>query len=216
MVPRRLPLAVALTASAALLLTACGSGDDKNGDKAAGAGKQGGNTASPNSSATKNASAGLPDFELPDDIKVDIEPSTTGDKAKDQILREQAEGLLARQRIFVDLDPTSGYLTRYYNGEARAFYVSEIKKAKADGRTITGTYRYYDRKVTQKSDDRAVVTYCEDQSKAFAKDIKTEKIKRTEPSPEDYTLITAVLRKTDHGTWLVQSFRGEESATECR
>lgn len=215
MIRRRLPITVALAASAALLMTACGSGDDKNSDKIAGADEQS-DTASPSPSPTRGASSKLPDFKLPADIKVDIEPNTTSDKAKNQILREQAEGLLARQRIFVDLDPESGYLTRYYDGEARAFYIAEIKRAKADGRTITGTYRYYDRKVTQNIDDRAIVTYCEDQSKAFAKDIKTGKIKRTEPSPEDYTLITAVLRKTEHGTWLVQSFNSKNSATECR
>ena len=39
---RSLPVAAALTATAALLLTACGSGDDKSGDndKIAGAGQE--------------------------------------------------------------------------------------------------------------------------------------------------------------------------------
>ncbi|MFE0175285.1 hypothetical protein ACFWZ2_23490 [Streptomyces sp. NPDC059002] len=211
---RTMPTVAALAAASALILTACSSGSESS-DKIEGAG---GDTStaskSPTTSPTKPAK--LPDFGLPDDVTVDIESGATGDKAKDRILQEQAEGLMARQRIYVDLDPNSRYLTRYYDGEARAYYVAEIKKAKAEGRTITGHYRYYDRKIVDSNDDRAIVTYCEDRSKAYAKDIKSGKTRKTEPSPEDFIKNTATLRKTEYGTWLVQSFRGKTSAKECQ
>ncbi|MGW7275479.1 hypothetical protein ACWGH5_33770 [Streptomyces sp. NPDC054864] len=209
-----LPVSAAVTAAAALLLAGCGSGSDPD-DKIEGAGREeSASTSSPTASATPPAK--VSDFGLPDDIKVEIEPNQTGDKAKDQILKEQAEGLMARQRLYVDLDPNSRYLTRYYADEAREFYVGEIKKSKSEGRTITGTYRYYDRKVEQNTDDRAIVTYCEDRSKAFAKDIKSGKALKVKPSPEDFIRNTATLRKTEHNTWLVQSFRGETAAKECQ
>ncbi|MCF3123808.1 hypothetical protein IPZ68_29480 [Streptomyces arenae] len=211
---RTMPTVAALAATTALLLTACGSSSDSS-DEIKGADQD--TKSSPKSpKVSPTSSAKVSDFGLPADVKVDIESATTGDKTKDQILKEQAEGLMARQRIYVDLDPDSRYLTRYYDGEARAFYVSEIKKAKAEGRTITGLYRYYDRKVEENTDDRAIVTYCEDRSKAFAKDIKSGKTRKTEPSPEDFIKNTATFRKTEHGTWLMQSFRGETSAQECR
>ncbi|MEU7584375.1 hypothetical protein AB0B50_43110 [Streptomyces sp. NPDC041068] len=211
---RTMPIVAALAATTALLLTACSSSSDSS-DKIKGA-DQNTSSSSKSPKASPTSSAKVSDFGLPDDVKVEIESVTTGDKTKDQILKEQAEGLMARQRIYVDLDPNSRYLTRYYDGEARAFYASEVKRAKAEGRTITGLYRYYDRKVEENTDDRAIVTYCEDRSKAFAKDIKSGKARKTKPSPEDFIKNTATLRKTEHGTWLVQSFRGETSAQECQ
>ncbi|MEV7195322.1 hypothetical protein AB0N81_26480 [Streptomyces sp. NPDC093510] len=211
---RTLPVTAALAATAALFLTGCSS-DSEPDDKIKGA-DQGKSSHSSSSKPSPSASAEVADFGLPDDIKVEIESNKTGDKAKDQILKEQAEGLMARQRLFVDLDPNSRYLTRYYADEARDFYVSEIKKAKSEGRTITGTYRYYDRKIEKSTDDLAIVSYCEDRSKAYAKDIKSGKTRKTEPTPEDFIRNTATLRKTQHDTWLVQSFRGKTSAQECR
>ncbi|MEV8016830.1 hypothetical protein AB0O76_10875 [Streptomyces sp. NPDC086554] len=211
---RTMPVTTALAAAAALLLTGCSS-DSGPDDKIEGAGQEE-SSSPPSPKASPTASAKVSDFDLPDDIKVEIESDETGNKAKDQILKEQAEGLMARQRLYVDLDPNSPYLTRYYADEAREFYVAEIKKSKSAGRTITGTYRYYDRKVEQNTDDRAIVTYCEDRSKAFAKDIKSGKTLKVEPSPEDFIRNTATLRKTEHNTWLVQSFRGETSAKECQ
>ncbi|MEU6995605.1 hypothetical protein ABZ953_33735 [Streptomyces sp. NPDC046465] len=211
---RTLPVATALAATAALLLTGCGSDSDPD-DKIKGA-EQGESADAPNPKATPTAPAKVADFGLPKDIKVEIESNETGDKAKDQILKEQAEGFMARQRLYVDLDPNSRYLTRYYAGEARAFYSAEIKKAKSEGRTITGTYRYYDRKVTKNTDDLAIVTYCEDRSKAYAKDIKSGKPRKTKSSPEDFIFNTATLGKTEHNTWLVQSFRGEAGTGACR
>jgi hypothetical protein len=208
-----MPVATVL-AAAALLLTSCSSDSDP-GDKIKGA-EQEASSGSPSPKPSPSFSVKVADFGLPDDIKVEIESNTTGDKAKDQILKEQAEAIMARQRLYVDLDPNSRYLTRYYAGEARDFYVADIKKSKSAGRTITGTYRYYDRKVEQNTDDRAIVTYCEDRSKAFAKDIKSGEIQKTEPSPEDFIRNTATLRKTEHNTWLVQAFRGETSAKECQ
>ncbi|WP_409236982.1 hypothetical protein [Streptomyces sp. PA5.6] len=211
---RTMPATAALAAAVALVLTGCSS-DSEPDDRIKGAG-QGEDASSPSAKATPTAPAKVADFGLPDDIDVEIESNTTGDKAKDQILKEQAESLMARQRLYVDLDTNSRYLTRYYGGEAREFYVADVKKAKSEGRTITGTYRYYDRKVTKNTDDLAIVTYCEDRSKAYAKDVTSGKTRKTKPSPEDFIFNTATLRKTEHDTWLVQSFRGEGGAAACR
>ncbi|ATL29674.1 hypothetical protein KY5_4656c [Streptomyces formicae] len=209
-----MPTIAVLAATTALVLTGCSSNSDAS-DKIEGAG--GDANASPKSpEKSSTAPAELPDFGLPADVKVEIASDTTGDKAKDRILKEQAESLMARQRIFLDLDPKSRYLTRYYADEALAFYVSEIKKAKADNRTITGLYRYYDRKVETHTGDIAVVSYCEDRSKAYAKDITSGKTRKTEPSPSDFIKNTATLAKTGNGTWVVQSFRGKTSAKECQ
>lgn len=214
--PQRTLTTLATLLAATLTLTACGNdSSDSNDDKIAGAEDKPDSTKKDESSPSPS-STGLPDFNLPDDIKVDISEDKTGNATKDKILQEHAESLLARQRIFIDLDPNSRYLTRYYTEDAQTYYVDEIKKAKKNGVTITGEYRYHTRKIESQTDDRAVITFCEDKSKAFAKDIKTDKIKNSKPGPLDHLFTTAVMRKTEHNTWIVTTFEGKTGVEKCQ
>ncbi|MFE0104773.1 hypothetical protein [Streptomyces sp. NPDC059009] len=211
---RTTPIATAIVAATTLLLTACGGGSDSD-DDIKGADKD--KSSSPTSSVpSPTASTKVRDFGLPDDIKVDIAAAKTGDKGKDEILAGQAEVLMARQRLFVDLDPHSKYLNVYFTGQAKKFYAQQVKDSKKRGKTIAGTYRYYDRKVTQHTSDLAYVSYCEDQTKAFPKDIKTKKVESTTPSSKDYTLYNVVMRKSPGGVWQLQSLGGQSSARECQ
>ncbi|MFF1377064.1 hypothetical protein [Streptomyces sp. NPDC058308] len=198
----------------ALSLTACGSDSDAN-EPIKGA-EQGDAGSTPSPKASQSSSAKVADFDLPSDIKVHITPDKTGDKAKDAILRAQAEVLMARQRVFVDLDPKSTFLSTYFTGKAEAFYTQQLQQAKKRGKTISGTYRYYDRKVTQHTSDLAYVSYCEDQTKAFPKDVKTKKVESTTPTPNDYTRYDTVLRKATGGVWQLQNLSARPDAKECQ
>ncbi|MEU1334551.1 hypothetical protein [Streptomyces sp. NPDC005865] len=209
-----LPVATALAAAAALFLTACG-GDSEPDGTATGAGQEE-TGASARAQADSTAPTETADFGLPQDIKVEIESDTAGDKAKDRILKKQAENLMARQRIFVDLDPKSPFLTMYFTGKAKSFYTQQLQQARKRGKTISGTYRYYDRKVTQHTSDLAYVSYCEDQTKAFPKDIKTKKVESTTPTPNDYTRYDTILRKAPGGVWQLQELSGRPDAKECQ
>jgi hypothetical protein len=84
---RPLPVPAALAATAALLLTACGSGDadSKANDKIAGAGGTD-DTASPN--ATASDSAQRPKITLPSDVTNVFEGWKTGDVMKDAVLTD--------------------------------------------------------------------------------------------------------------------------------
>ncbi|MEW2520131.1 hypothetical protein [Actinacidiphila alni] len=212
--------ALTLAVTAALTLTACGGSDDSGSDRITDG------TVSPSArattpSATGPAASSAPtaspvDFHLPSDIKVLIDADTTGDAAKDAVLHAQADTLTARQKLYVDLDPGSAVLKAYFSGQARAFYAEQIATRKKEGHTVTGTYRYYDRKVTAVTSDTAVVSYCEDQSKAYSKDVKTGTVLRTTPSPDDYRLYTATLLKNAGGIWQLDSFQGKADAPACQ
>ncbi|MFJ2773614.1 hypothetical protein [Streptomyces sp. NPDC087300] len=209
-----LPTAAAFAAAAALFLTGCGSGSDSD-DKIAGA-EQGESSGQESPEASPSSSAEVSDFGLPDDLKVEISPDKTGNKGKDAVLAAQADVLMARQRLFVDLDPGSRYLDVYFSGEAQAFYKAQIAAAKKRGKTISGTYRYYDRKVTRHTSDIALVSYCEDQTKAVPKDVKTKKVRPAHPTPEDYTRYETVLKKSPGGVWQLDRLSGRSNASECK
>ncbi|MFI1356778.1 hypothetical protein ACH4TV_24835 [Streptomyces sp. NPDC020898] len=93
---RSLPVAAALAATAALLLTACGSGDDKssNNDEIAGA-DAGGSTPSASPSPSTSDSIERPDITLSADAKDVFEAWKTGDTTEDAVLADAARAQTA-------------------------------------------------------------------------------------------------------------------------
>ncbi|MBV9023200.1 MAG: hypothetical protein JO362_05255 [Streptomycetaceae bacterium] len=206
--------AITFAAAAALLLTACGNSDTSTGTIK---GAQMGSPPSASPSASAGAGpAATAHFALPADIKTIIDADPTGDKNKDAVLQAQANAQLAFLQAAAAMNPQSPALSVYYAGSAKTFYVQEITQAKSQGASITGTFRYYNRRVKSYSDGASVVTYCEDQSKAFSKDAKTGVVHRTDPSPSDYSFYTAVLMKNEIGQWQVDTLNAQDGANECR
>jgi hypothetical protein len=204
--------ATAFAAAAALLLTACGNSGASSGTiKGAQMGTS--PSASPSASAGPAATA---HFDIPSDIKTIIDADSTGDKNKDAVLQAQANAQLAFLQAAAHMDPQSPALNLYYAGSAKSFYVQAITQAKSQGRSIIGTYRYYNRQVKSYSDGASVVTYCEDQTKAFAKDARTGVVHRTTPGPSDYRLYTVVLLKDAFGQWQVNTFNAQVGAGQCQ
>ncbi|MEJ1196819.1 MULTISPECIES: hypothetical protein [unclassified Streptomyces] len=82
-----MPVATAFAATAALLLTACGGGDDKSqeNDKIAGADTESSPAATSPSGAASD-SADRPEITLPQGVKDVFEKWETGDAAKDAVL----------------------------------------------------------------------------------------------------------------------------------
>jgi hypothetical protein len=207
--------AATFAAAAALLLTACGNSDASSGTiKGA---QMGTSPSTPSSSPNASeGSAATAHFAIPSDIKTVIDADPTGDKNKDAVLQAQANAQLAFLQAAADMNPQSPALSVYYAGSAKDFYVQAISQAKSQGRSITGTYRYYNRQVKSYSDGASVVTYCEDQTKAFAKDARTGVVHRTNPSPSDYRLYTVVLLKNEFGQWQVNTLNAQVGAGQCR
>lgn len=208
-----LPNLAALMAATTLTLTSCGA-ETKANDTIQGADK-GGSSPSPTTAETIQPQV---DFDLPKDVKVEIANDATGDKAKDAILTAHADILMARQKLFTDRKASDKWLTTFFTGEAKKFYASEVKRSHEEGWTITGTYRYYERKVQKHSGDLAFVQYCVDQTKAYGKDVDTGKVDKTEPSSSDYRLHEATLYKEPGGVgnWKLQSFNVTKGAAGCR
>ncbi|MFD5516104.1 hypothetical protein [Streptomyces sp. NPDC127066] len=213
---RSLPVATAFAATTALLLTACGGGDDspKANDKIAGADQGSTGSASPSASAPDNADR--PDITLPKDLSDRFENWSTGDAAKDAVLADAGRRIDATNYAIAKGDAELPALGYYYSGTALADAGDWVTSIVKDGYSITGVNRYYNAKIDLFDSASAGVVYCEDQSKAFAKDRKSGKVIKTAVTDKSYVLYTTRLEKNKKGVWQttkLTSQRGHKSCT---
>jgi hypothetical protein len=211
-----MPTAIALTATAALLLTACGGSGDDSSDKIAGAGSESSKSASPSASVSASSGTGTPSFDLPSDVKVNFERFKSSDASKQAVLRDTSYAILAWTEGKATGNGTSANIKRYWAGLHGAEVSDSIIKYGKSGKTITGTYREYQPTVSLSGKNGASVTFCEDQSKAYSKNRKTGKIDVTSPSSLDYSLWAMGLAKSSAGDWQVVSYTYTEGAKQCR
>ncbi|MFS8204857.1 hypothetical protein ACLVWQ_40065 [Streptomyces sp. CWNU-52B] len=210
------PVATALAATAALLLTACGSGDDKSSDKdkIAGADTGGGKSASPSVSPSDDIDR--PDLSLPKDVKEVFEGWKAGDETKDSVLADAGRSMTAIDRAVTDGDVKSAALSFYYEGEALVGATNWVQTFVDHNATISGVTRYYAPEVTLSGKTTAAVTLCADESKAFNKDRKTEKVDRSAPTDDSYVYYISRLELNSKKVWVtteVVSKRGSEKCT---
>ncbi|MEW2529096.1 hypothetical protein [Streptomyces sp. NPDC047071] len=206
--------AASLTAAAVLSLSACGGGDggSKNDDKIEGAGHGSGPTATPSPKAPADAIE-RPRIALPKGDALVFTPDTVGDSEKDAVLRDNANYLRAIDEAIGARDPKSKSVAFYSKDSAYLGSVDWISGFIKDGTTVTGTVRYFDRKVMFSKDGSAGLTYCADESKGYTKDVKTGKTNVTEVSKDSYVFYNDRLRKNSKGVWQTTrsiSKRGDE------
>lgn len=206
---------VALTASAALLLTSCGSDDDssKDNDKIAGAEQGGEKSSSPSEPA--EAVADRPKIELPSDVSFTFQWAKTGDKTKDAVLADREQAIKTVDMAIAEKDPAHKAMRFYHEGDAAAAAQKYIQAyVKAQART-TGAYRFYDATVTAKGAG-AALTYCEDQSKAYDKYLKKDKIDKSPATKNSYVFYAAKLRKNDAGAWVTTELNATRGSDKCQ
>jgi hypothetical protein len=202
-------------AAAALLLTACGGGgsDSKITSSPAAPTTSAPATSAP---ATTPAAADGPTFDFPSDVKVVVDPDTTGDATKDAILKDQAYGEQAIFLAIAKLDPKLPQLNKYLTGEALGDWINGVKWGQTHHTTISGTTLIYKRTVNVTSAQSAFVNFCESQRNAYDKDSKTGKVARTTPSSDDFILHTSLMRKSADGTWTMSTYESQKGAATCR
>ncbi|MFH8393551.1 hypothetical protein [Streptomyces sp. NPDC018036] len=213
---RTLPVATAFAATTALLLTACGGGGDtpKANDKIAGADR--GRTASASPSASPSGDADRPEVTLPKDLSDKFENWSTGNAAKDAVLADVGRRVDATNYAIAEGDAELPALGFYYSGTALADAGDWVTSIVKSGYSITGVNRYYNAKIDLFDSASAGVVYCEDQSKAFAKDRKSGKVIKTAVTAKSYVLYSTRLEKNKKGVWQttkLTSQRGHKSCT---
>lgn len=213
---RPLPIAAALAATAALLLTACGSGDDKSSDndRIAGADQAGSaQSASPSPSAATTTDR--PEVELPSDVKDVYEEWKTGDEAKDAVLADAARRIDATNDAILRGDTGALGLTFYYRDKALADAVEWVQAYVDANLSFTGTTRYYAPQVTASGEQSATLVYCADESKGFNKNRKTGKVDRTPSDESPYVLYNTRLEKNKQGVWQTTNLISKRGDKKC-
>ncbi|MFJ7772421.1 hypothetical protein ACIQ1J_29535 [Streptomyces sp. NPDC097107] len=213
---RSLPVAATVAATAALLLTSCGSGEEGSSDKDKIAGVDTGDSStSASAPPSASADAGRPDLSLPDDVKEVFEDWETGDATKDAVLADAGHSMTAVTRAITDGDTESPALSFYYKGEALAGAAKWVQTFVDHDATITGATRYYAPTVDLSGKTTAAVTLCADESKAFNKFRKTNKVDRSTPSDNSYVYYVSRLERNAEGVWVTSKAISKRGNEKC-
>lgn len=212
----RLLATAAVGATAALLLTACGGGSDesKGNDKIAGADTGDKTSASP--SASPSEPAGRPKIELPSDLTYTFDWPKTGDKEKDAVLGDSEQLIKAVDMAIAEQDPLHKAYRFYSEGTAAAGSEKFIREFVDYKDRITGAKQYFKANVKLNGDGTAGLSYCEDQSKAYNKSLKTGKTEVTPKSKDNYVLYSSFLRLNKQGVWITEKLTSQRGSTACQ
>ncbi|MFD7873036.1 hypothetical protein ACFV5G_02715 [Streptomyces sp. NPDC059766] len=217
---RQKTAAAGLLAAVAFSVTGCSSdsGGGSANDKIKGAGSEESASASPSASASASAAAekNAPTFAFPSDIKAKVERDPAADAVKDAVLRDVAYSAQARLEAFSKGTGQTANMNRYFAASALTYWTERVTTVKKDGLTVSGEYRFYGFEVTDVANGKtAAVRYCEDQSKGYSKEIKTQKVLHTNPSDQDFILYTLQAAKDSAGDWQVQRQSWKKGDASC-
>ncbi|MEU7717365.1 hypothetical protein [Streptomyces tibetensis] len=220
---RSLPVAAALTATAALLLTACGSGDDKSSDndKIAGVG-QAAETPKESGSGSAAPEGDKPDgvdVSLPSDMDLVFDWDKPKDKNEAAAMDDAANYLRAIYRGVDRRTTKDAAVTAYSTGDGLHYAQVQINEWIKGGWTATGTLHHYDATTRSAQNGKSVeVGFCADSGKFFGREIKTKKILKTKPSIEDFDYFKIVMVKfpTGENLWQASKVFVETKAAKCQ
>ncbi|MFJ4241640.1 hypothetical protein ACIP17_13645 [Streptomyces iakyrus] len=212
---RPLPVAAALVATAALLLTACGSGDgsSKSNDKIAGA-DAGGTPTSASPSAGASGPADRPKITFPEGVENKFEGWRTGDPAENAVLSDVTQTVNAVDDAILRGDTNSATLAYYRQGKALVSAQKWVRAWLDEDLTWTGSTRYFNPKVKVADSDTAAAVYCADESKAYNKNRKTGTVDKSPSDESPYVTYSTQLKKNSKGVWQtteVLSKRGDKT-----
>lgn len=207
---RFLPVAVAITASTALLLTGCGSGGgDDASDKIKGAGGDKDTPASASASA-KPDGAKRPEVKLPKSFQITFDSWTNSDPKLQAILDDGKQRLLASYAAVIDGNPRHDAFTFYSEGDALRTGTEWVKGFTDKNLVLIGKGRVFKPQPRMSPDGSGTLFYCVDEGKGSTKDTKTGKVTGT-PADDALVLYRTKLAKTKNGIWkttMVQTERG--------
>ncbi|MDQ1038027.1 hypothetical protein QFZ75_004443 [Streptomyces sp. V3I8] len=219
---RTLPVATALAATAALLLTACGGGDDKSSDndKIAGAdqtSQKPSKSAEP-AGAAKDKPDGV-DVSLPKDMNLVFDWDKP--KAKNEAAAmDDAANYVRAIYHGVDKGTTKdAAVTAYATGDGLHYAETQISDRVDDGWTATGTRRHYRATTHSAPNGKSVeIAFCVDSSKFYGKEVKTGKVRKTKPSIEDFDYFKIIMVKfpTSDKLWQASKVFVEVKAAKCQ
>ncbi len=91
----------------------------------------------------------------------------------------------------------------------------EVKGIVDAGFTYYGSVRYYAPEISVFDKKTAGVTYCADESKAFNKNRKTNKVTKSPATDNSYVLYSTRVEKDNKGVWQTTKLESERGNKKC-
>jgi hypothetical protein len=200
--PARLVIA-ALTASTALLLTACGSGggDDSASDKIKGADADGKKASASASAPASSDGVKRPKITLSKEFQANFEGWTNSDPKLQAILNDGREELRSEYAAIIESDPDSDAVAFYNSGTSLTSARKWIKGFTDTDDGLIGKVTVDRPQVHINDTGSGVLFYCVDEREASTKNRKTGKVTTTPDKPESVLQYRARLDKTSQGVW---------------
>ncbi|MGW0910905.1 hypothetical protein ACWD1Z_04015 [Streptomyces sp. NPDC002784] len=220
---RSLPVAAALAATAALLLTACGSEDDKSSDNDKIAGAEQGTekptkSAQPSGATAQNKPDGV-DVSLPKDMNLVFDWAEPEDENEAAAMADTANFFRAIYRGVNKRTTDDAALAAYATGDGLRYAKTQIDVRLEGGWTATGTRRHYQATTRSASNGNSVeVAFCVDSTKFYSKEVKTGKVLKGAPSISDYDRFKIIMVKlpTGDALWQASKVYVETKAAQCQ
>ncbi|MGC2997958.1 hypothetical protein ACPF8X_06065 [Streptomyces sp. G35A] len=220
---RTLPVAAAFAAAATLMLTACGSGDGQSGDSDRIAGVDQGaekpsKSAEPSGAPMEDKPDGV-DVSLPADINLVFDWEKPKNENEAAAMDDAANLFRAIYRGVDKRTAKDASVTTYATGDGLKYAETQINAWIDGGWTATGTLRHYDATTRSAANGKSVeVAFCADAGKFYGKEIKTDKVLKTEPSIEDFDHYKIIMVKhpTGTGLWQASKVFVETKAAKCQ
>lgn len=219
---RTLPVAVAVAVTAALLLTACGGdGNSGNSEKIAAADSRNNKASASPSASDAVAGTDRPAMPFPSDFEMVFDIAKPSDVKEAAALGDAENFVRAINYGVVRQDPEDAAYKFYsaVGSTARSYAKTQIKQYLDGGWTVTGVQRYSRGRVDLAADGkRASVSFCDDDSKFYGKEVKSKKILRTSPSDKDYYYFEIVMAASlkAKGLWTAENVKVQTKAIQCR
>lgn len=209
--------AATLAATAALLLTACGGGDeDASPDDIKGAGTS---SSSPSASASGPADVDRPDVSLPSDLKLAFDFERPSDADHAAALADAANYIRALDHGIAQQDPNDPAYRFYSTGGAEKYAKSQIEAWVKDGWTVTGDDRYFDADLEPVGEGKSVlVSFCRNQAKFFSKKVATGKVNYTEENLDSYQRFSLLMSPSEASAevWQARQIEVQGRVKECK
>ncbi|WP_129307518.1 hypothetical protein [Streptomyces sp. L2] len=218
---RSLSIAASLTAAAALLLSGCGGGGHDSGNGKIKGASEKPSSAAPSASASTGPKIDRPDLTLPSDLEIKADWTAPSDPTDAAVLNDSVDFLRAIN-LAVTKQETKGAAFRFYvvpASAAKDFAEHHVQVHIDKKHSVTGVEVLTQPKVSVVDTGKtAVASFCVDDSKYYAKDLKTGKAIRTQPSLSDYTYMQIVMTASEQnkGLWRAKDVKAEGSAEKCK
>ncbi|MEU5833626.1 hypothetical protein ABZ820_08055 [Streptomyces diacarni] len=194
--------------AAALLLGACGSGDDSQ-DEIKGAGDSKPSKSAPASKSSAPSESEDSEIKLAKDAKNVFEDAKTDDPKKREVLADNQRRINSIDRVITTRKDTA-LVKKYSKGESLIAANKYILDAIKENQGWAGVTRYYNQKVELKSDTFAEVSFCADESKAKNKDLKSGELAPNNGGDLNYIFSELIVERNKDGVW--QAMSGSETA----